>query len=514
MVAALLFPLLLAACLPFRSNPTPTENFEAVFTAAAVTMEARLTLEAGQAAVAQLTSSAGQVTQKAVPPKKSTPTQPVPTDTAPPTPVVVVTEPPPTPTPLPPTAVPQAPCDRAEWLGDVTVPPDTLLPAGSTFNKIWRVRNSGSCTWSPSYALIFTGGNLPPVVTTVFLPGSIAPGQIVDLSVTMTAPASSGVFQSTWMLRNPSGQLFGIGSNGSDPLIARIRTFQSTISTDYVFDMTAYYCAATWRSGAGQLACPGLAQDPNGSVLSLQSPTIETRQTSEYGLWVRPNQASNGWISGTMPAYLVQSGDYFLAEIGCLQGYPGCDVIFEVDYQIVNGGSGQLGRWREIYDGVTTLLELDLSALIGRSVYLVLSVYNNGQPGDANAIWLQPRIQQSYQRYSHALTWTRHGYYSRNSCDELRVSYTSLNTAVAEAFDCRQGSVSLGQVTLTADQVYQLSTWIQRLENSEGEFYSATQDRPVTTNVFLGGVGQRVATNDELLAIASFAVQLYNLIVE
>jgi hypothetical protein len=512
MVAALHLMLLLAACLPFRSTPVPTEDIQAVYTSAAITMEARLTQEAGQTALAQVTSTAGPATPKAVPPPKNSPTSPLPTNTELPTPIVVVTQPPAAPTLPPPTAAPQEPCDRAEWIGDVTVPADTLLPAGSTFVKMWRVRNSGSCTWSPTYSLIFMGGNLPPLVTTIFLPGSVSPGQVVDLSATMTAPASSGVYQSTWMLRNPSGQLFGVGQNSSDPLVARIRTFQTTVNSNYVYDLTAYYCAGAWRSGAGQLTCPGIATDPNGSSLSLQAPTIETRQTSEYGLWVRPNQASNGWISGTMPAYLVQSGDYFLTEIGCLQGYPSCDVIFEVNYQIVNGASGQLGRWREIYDGVTTLLELDLSTLVGRSIYLVLSVYNNGQPGDANGIWLQPRIQQSYQRSSPALSWTRHGYFGRNSCDELRVIYTSPNAAFAEAFDCRQGSQSLGQITLTYDQFNQLSAWIQRLENSEGEFYMAAQERPVTINVFLGGLGTRVATNDELMAIANFAAQLYDLI--
>ena len=122
---------------------------------------------------------------------------------------------------------------------------------------------------------------------------------------------------------------------------------------------------------------------------------MEARRTNEFGLWVRPNQQRNGWITGTMPAYTVQSGDYFLAEIGCLQDSLDCDVIFELDYQIVNGASGQLGRWREVYDGVTTLIDADLSNLAGRSIYLVLTVYNNGQVSEANAIWLYPRVQQS-----------------------------------------------------------------------------------------------------------------------
>lgn len=507
--------LLLAACLPFLSTPTqaPTQDLEAVYTAAAVTMETNLTLVAGQTAAAQLTGLASQTTPQAVPPKKSSPTPPVIPPTAAPS-LPVATQPPPTATPMPPTAAPQAPCDRAEWLGDVTLPVDSLMPVGSVLNKIWRVQNTGSCTWTTSYALVFTGGNLPPIATTIFLPGSVPPGQIVELSVTVTTPALSGVYQSTWMLRNASGQMFGVGPNGSDPLTARIRTFQPSFNADFSFDMTAYYCYASWRSGAGALACPGLAQDANGSVILLEAPTMENLQTGQFGVWVRPNQANNGWISGVMPAYMVQSGDYFMAEVGCLQGNSNCDVIFELNYQIVNGGSGQLGRWRETYDGVTTPINIDLSDLVGRSINLVLNVYNNGLPADANAIWLLPRVQQYYQRSSPALTWTRSGYYSRNSCEEVKVSFTGPNTAIAQAFDCGQGTWDLGQISLSAAQVSQLSYWIQRLENTEGEFYSATQDRPVTTYIFLNGLGQRTASNDDLRNLESFALELYNQIVK
>lgn len=512
MAAALLFLLLLAACLPFRSTPSPTQDIQAVYTAAAVTMQAQLTMEAGQTAVVQLTQITGQTTPQPVPPKKATDTPPAPTNTAP-APTATVPEPSATPVQPSPTAPPQTLCNRAEWVGDVTAPADTLMPTGSVFTKIWRVRNSGSCTWTPSYALVYTGGNLPPIVMETFLPATVLPGQTIDLSVSLAAPAVPGIYQSVWMFRTATGEMFGVGPSASDPLVARIRTYQTTFNSDFVYDLTANYCSGTWRSGAGVLTCPGSPQDPNGSVLMLESPAMEARRTNEYGLWVRPNQQNNGWISGRMPAYVVQNGDYFLAEIGCLQGSPDCDVIFELDYQIVNGATGQLGRWREIYDGVTTLIDVDLSDLSGRSIYLMLTVYNNDGGSDANAIWLMPRVQQAYQLSTTALTWTRNAYTSRSSCEEIRVSYTSSTTAVAQAFDCRQGSRTLGQIGLTIDQVNQLSTWIERLENTEGEIYSATADRPVTSHVFLRGLGQRVASTEELRAMESFAAQLFNLIV-
>jgi hypothetical protein len=521
LAAVMLLSLSLAACLPSRFVATPTQDTQAIYTAAAVTMQAQLTLQAGETAAAILTS---QATQQAVPSKQPTSAQPAPTITTYiAVPIVVVPPPattaapvptsPPAPTSPPlPTASPQVSCDRADFIADISVPPDTLLPGGSVFTKIWRVRNSGSCTWTPSYALDFTGGTLAPVVTTTFLSGNVAPGQTVDLSVNMTAPAIPGVYQGSWMLRNASGQFFGIGPNNASPLIVRIQTFQAVVNTNNVFDLTAYYCSATWRSGAGLLTCPGSPQDPSGSVTLYDSPAIEGRQTNQFGLWVRPNQQKNGWITGTMPAYTVRAGDYFLAEIGCLQDSLDCDVVFELDYQIVNGVSGQLGRWHEIYDGVTTSVDVDLSGLASRSIYLVLSVYNNGLVSNANAIWLYPRVEQSSLLSNPALTWSRHGFSSRNSCDELHIYYTSTSTAIAQAFDCRQTNLLLGRLSLTTDEVNRLSNWIQRLDVSEGQIYSATQDRAVTSNIFLRGTGATVATNADLRAMDNFAAQIFDFI--
>ena len=160
-VAVLLLSLLLAACLPSRSALIPTEDTQAIYTAAAVTMQARMTLEAGQTAAAILTQQVSQATNMVVPPKQPTALQPAPTQTvAVMLPVVIV--PPAIPTSPPPTATPQTSCDRAEFISDVSVPPNTMLPAGSVFTKIWRVRNSGSCAWTPSYSLNFTGGTLVP----------------------------------------------------------------------------------------------------------------------------------------------------------------------------------------------------------------------------------------------------------------------------------------------------------------------------------------------------------------
>jgi arginine/lysine/histidine transporter system substrate-binding protein len=93
---------------------------------------------------------------------------------------------------------------------NMTAPPP--VSPGTPFQKGWRVRNSGTCTWDSSYILTPTGGNVPqagmggratPVQSTV------APGATYDFYVDLVAPLEPGVYQGFWSMRGPRGLLFG-----------------------------------------------------------------------------------------------------------------------------------------------------------------------------------------------------------------------------------------------------------------------------------------------------------------
>lgn len=130
--------------------------------------------------------------------------------TAPPVPTET---PGPTSTPLPP-----PPCmDAMELVEDVTfddrdmtAPP--TIDAGRSFVKTWRVRNTGTCAWSTSYALRFVRGNAPGADmggVAVPVPGDVPPGQTVDISVNLVAPLVPGVYQGLWQLFDAYGEAFG-----------------------------------------------------------------------------------------------------------------------------------------------------------------------------------------------------------------------------------------------------------------------------------------------------------------
>jgi len=157
--------LMISACnLPSNTATQDPNDPNVVFTAAALTVQAQLT----------------QVSPF------STPTlpPPQPTNTA----VTIPTAGPvfATITPnIPPTAV----CDQATFINDVTIPDGTATAPGASFKKTWRLKNTGTCTWS-GYTLVFDSGeSMAPVIDPI---GTVAPGQEVDVSVTFTAPTAPG----------------------------------------------------------------------------------------------------------------------------------------------------------------------------------------------------------------------------------------------------------------------------------------------------------------------------------
>ena len=101
---------------------------------------------------------------------------------------------------------------------DVTIPDDTEFAPGSATQKIWRIHNDGSCTWTSSYELVFHHGDQMGGPSLQAFAGSVAPDASVDLSIDITAPATPGTYQGFWKLRNPQG-VFLNGPTGSNVIL-------------------------------------------------------------------------------------------------------------------------------------------------------------------------------------------------------------------------------------------------------------------------------------------------------
>lgn len=110
--------------------------------------------------------------------------------------------------------------NQAAYVSDVTIPDHTILSPNEVFVKTWRVRNQGTCSWGPGYALTFAAGTQLGGTASVPFPQVVAPGETVDLSVTLTAPATAGSYRSEWQFQDASGNTFG--SLGNYPLYTTI----------------------------------------------------------------------------------------------------------------------------------------------------------------------------------------------------------------------------------------------------------------------------------------------------
>ncbi len=306
----------------------------------------------------------------------------------PPTPTPTATGTPPTPTATP---IPSA-CDRATFIADISIPDGTTFTGGTPFTKTWRLKNVGTCTWTTSYALVFFSGDAMSAIPVIYLPASVAPGQMINLSAAMTAPNASGHYRGYWKLRNASNVKFGIGPYGADPFWVDINV-TSAFSTAYDFYTNA--CSATWTSGAGALPCPGTDGAANGFILKLDAPYLEDGTIGQPGLLTFPQNVTNGYIQGIYPPFTVQSGDRFQSIINCQYNATSCNVVFRLDYQIGGGAVQTFKSASEKYEGMYYRLDLDLSPLAGQSVKFILTVLANGSPTGDRALWGAPRIART-----------------------------------------------------------------------------------------------------------------------
>ena len=98
--------------------------------------------------------------------------------------------------------------NNSVFVADVTVPDGTVLAAGQPFNKIWRVRNNGTCAWGTGYQYVFVAGEAMAATTIIAVPNT-APGLTADLLIAMVAPTPPGVHFGQWRMKAPNGTLFG-----------------------------------------------------------------------------------------------------------------------------------------------------------------------------------------------------------------------------------------------------------------------------------------------------------------
>jgi hypothetical protein len=112
--------------------------------------------------------------------------------------------------------------DKASFVTDISVPDDTEFSANEVFKKTWRLSNEGSCPWTENYSLAYASGDQMDGPSSLNLIEVVQPGDTIDLTIELIAPASIGTYQGFWQLQNDSGSEFGLGVNGDEPFWVQI----------------------------------------------------------------------------------------------------------------------------------------------------------------------------------------------------------------------------------------------------------------------------------------------------
>ncbi len=379
--------LAMTGCNLFQAVTEPTLDPNEIQTLAAGTVQARQTMSSLETKIAVLTAQpTDQPAVITATPRSATAT-PQPTGTT-----VVLPTTLPSKTPIPATATIAIPCLYASFVEDVTIPDGTTFTPGAAFTKTWRIKNRGTCSWTTDYDLVFSSGNAMSGAAQTGFSHDVAPGQTIDLSINLVAPAETGSYTGNYKLRSNSGETFGVGIDGKNSFWVKINVASSTLSDMHLAHVT---CSAVWKSNAGTIACPSSDYDfTKGSVKSVGTPKLAGGYVDdEPAIVMVPSNGTGGEISGRFPALEIKSGDHFSTLTGLMDGYTDGNVMFMLNYSADGGADQNLKTWTQVYNTSFVRLDIDLSSLAGKKVQFVLKVLNNGGSSDDDvAFWLNPTI--------------------------------------------------------------------------------------------------------------------------
>jgi len=191
LILILTLTIVISGCQP-KAPVEPTLDANAIFTQAAETVGAKLTLTALS----------------------------MPTETSSPTLAPTNTQSPPTATetiaatslnPLSSVTITLAPNpNKMEFVGDVTIPDGQIIPSGAKFIKTWKVKNVGTTTWTSNFKIRLWAGGQYGAAASILLGKEVKPNEEAEISIEFTAPLNNGEYYSMWILSDQDEANFGV----------------------------------------------------------------------------------------------------------------------------------------------------------------------------------------------------------------------------------------------------------------------------------------------------------------
>ena len=259
-------------------------------------------------------------------------------------------------------------------------------------------------------------------LNSINLPVTVAPGQTIDLSIDLIAPSTPGTYKGIWSFEDNTGQQFGLGASASGQVWVQVEvvlmptntplslpestptsevTIEPTMvipnnafpSESLAFDFVSEICSAQWLNDNVQQACPGTSGETQSTISLVMLPTLEDGSTLiNPAIMLSPGVTKNESIQGVYPEYLVQPGDHFRAIAGCEVDSISCSALLRVSYQDGSNTISNLWAVGEFYDQKYTQIDIDMSALAGQKVKIILDVTLLNTDLANHVFWASPGI--------------------------------------------------------------------------------------------------------------------------
>lgn len=191
LIVILTLSMIISGC---KSNTPiePTLDANAIFTQAAETVAAQLTLTALSMPTATNTPTTAPTNTLA--PPTATATQAA-TSLTPQTSATITLAPNP---------------NKMEFIGDVTIPDGQIIPSGAKFIKTWKVKNTGTTTWTSNFKIRHWAGGQYGAAASILLGKEVKPNEEAEISIEFTAPLNNGEYYSMWILSDQDEANFGV----------------------------------------------------------------------------------------------------------------------------------------------------------------------------------------------------------------------------------------------------------------------------------------------------------------
>ncbi len=229
----------------------------------------------------------------------------------------------PSPTPAPTIVLPVNCENKARFITDVTVEDGAQFAPTNKFEKVWRIRNEGTCPWGPGYSVRFLNGDYFGAAREIPVVERTEPDETGDFSVPMIAPRVEGEYRGVWQLYDQKGDPFGPTMYLEIEVVPGAPAAADTADSETVYDFIENAPDAAWSSGQVSYTLQetrvseALKLPESGGLVALGSAQLRGNVESPGNVLLTYPHQQLGFIEGN---YLVdtplQPGDAIAATLG------------------------------------------------------------------------------------------------------------------------------------------------------------------------------------------------------